>query len=208
MEFFLSPNVALFSGVLAAVAAFCVLELVLMMLAGAGVSHMVDTLVDMDTLPDSAILDWLCVKEIPLSVVVTVWLLGFGTTGLAVHAVAMNVLEVGAPNLLVIPTALCGAVVLLRALSRSLTKYKVLHSTALHAHEFIGQRVVLVSPQATQSLMGEAKFTDRHGQTHYVMVRPAVEQPFKGGDVVELLSQTEGGYVARYVAQCVEAEEA
>jgi len=201
MEFFLSPNVAVFSGVLVAVAALCVLELVSTMLAGGGVSHLLDTLVDTNSLPDSTLTNWLLIKDVPLMVALTTLLTGFGATGMAVQATALTLLGSTAPPLISMPLAVGGAVLLLRALSSTFKKLKVVNSTALAAYEFIGQRVALLSPTASKAMMGEAKFTDRHGLTHYVMVRPADEETFAADDVLELLEPTGGGYLARRVKQ-------
>jgi len=199
MEFLLSPHVAMFSGVLAAIAALCLVEFVLTLLIGSGVSHAFDTMVDTHALPHTPVLDWLFVKEMPMSVAITTLLLGFGISGVAVQGLALSLFGSGLPLLIATPLALCGAILSLRGLASSFTKLKVVHSTAIDAHEFIGQVAVLLSPQATKSLSGEAKFTDRYGTTHYVMVRAKNDESFKEGDSVELLESNSGGYLARRV---------
>ena len=199
MEFLLSPHVAMFSGVLGAIAALCLVEFVLTMLIGSGVSHAFDTMVDTHSLPHTPVLDWLFVKEMPMSVALTTLLLGFGISGLVIQGVASSIVGSGLPLLIATPLALCGGVLSLRALATSFDKYKVVHTTAIDAHEFIGQVAVLLSPTATSSLSGEAKFTDRHGTTHYVMVRAKGDESFKEGDSVELLESNAGGYFARRV---------
>lgn len=196
MEFFLGPDVAVFSGVLVALLGFCIFELVASLAVGAGLSPLVDSLVDTSALPDSPVLNWLFVREMPLSSAITLLLLGFGATGLAAQGVAHFALGTGMPLWVALLAATVGAVFLLRAIARSFMTWKVVHTTALQPQEFIGQVVVLLSPTATKALFGEAKFTDRHGQTHYVMICPEGDESFNQGESVQLLEPTAGGYIA------------
>jgi len=196
MEFFLSPDVAMFSGVLVAMLAFCIFELIASLLVGAGLSPLVDSLVDTSALPDSPVLNWLFIREMPLSSAITILLLGFGATGIAVQGVVHLAFETGASLALATPLAVIGAVFLLRTIAVSFKQWKVVHTTALLPHEFIGQEVVLLSPCATKTLFGEAKFTDRHGQTHYVMICPSEDESFTEGDTIKLVEPTAGGYIA------------
>jgi len=196
MEFFLSPDVAVFSGVLVAMLGFCVFELLASMLVGAGVSPLVDSIVDTSALPDSPVLNWLFIREMPLSSAITLLLLGFGATGVAVQGVGQLASGTSVPLVVALLLAIAGAVVLLRMIAKSFKQWKVVHTTALEPHEFIGQEVELLSPCATKQLFGEAKFTDRHGQTHYVMICPSDDGAFALGETVKLLEPTAGGYIA------------
>jgi hypothetical protein len=197
MEIFLSPPVAVFTGVLAALAVLLVFELVATLVAGAGLSDLLDTLIDTTSLPDSTMTNWLLIKDAPLMVTVTAMLAGFGLTGVGVQLTSNLLLNTLAPLTLVVCLAIVGAVAAVRAQAALFKKLKVVHSTALHAHEFLGQQVTVLSATATDELLGEAKFTDRHGQTHYLMVRPQDGATFKQGDVVVLTEPTNGGYFAR-----------
>lgn len=197
MDFFLSPALAVFSGVLVALAAFCVFELLATLTAGVGLSHLLHTLCDSHALPESSLTNWLLIKDVPLMVAVTALLAGFGLTGVCVQ-LGVNLLF-GAPLPLAVAAciAIVGAIATVRAQTALFKKLKVVHTTALHAHEFLGQHVTVLSATATDNLLGEAKFTDHHGQTHYLMVRPPGGETFSQGQVVELLEPTNGGYFAK-----------
>jgi hypothetical protein len=200
MDFFLSPPVAVFSGVLLCVALLCLFEFAATLVAGVGFTHLLDTLIDTDSLPDSTLTNWLLIKDVPLLMAITALLSGFGITGLALQGFAASVAGAALPLLAAVPIALGGALGSLRMLAGAFKKFKVVHTTALSASEFIGQTVMLLSPTATANFLGEAKFIDRHGQTHYLMVKPAGDEVFKQGDAVELIEPTGGGYLARRIS--------
>lgn len=200
MDFFLSPAVAVFSGVLVCVAILCLLEFAATLVAGVGITHLLDALIDTDSLPDSTLTNWLLIKDVPLLMALTALLSGFGITGLAVQGFAASLFGAPLPLLAAVPLALGGAAGGLRMLAGAFKKFKVVHTTALAASEFIGQSAMLLSPTANASFLGEAKFIDRHGQTHYVMVKPADDGVvFKQGEAVELIEPTGGGYLARRI---------
>jgi hypothetical protein len=198
MDFFLSPPLAIFAGILAALAVIFVFEVVATLAAGAGLSNLLDTLIDTHSLPDSTLTNWLLIKDVPLMVTVTGLLAGFGLTGVAVQMGANLLFGAPLPLAVAVVLAIVGAIATVRGQSLLFKKLKVVHTTALHAHEFLGQLVFVLSPTASRTLMGEAKFIDRHGQTHYLMVRPVGDETFRQGQVVELVEPTSGGYLAKH----------
>lgn len=196
MEFFLSPALAVFSGVLAALAVICVLELVAAVI-GTGLGHLLHVVTDTHSIPDTALTEWLLIKDVPMMVTLTAMLGGFGLTGMCVQLGANALFGFPLILPLAIVIAVAGALAAMRCQALLFKKLKVVHTTALDASEFFGQHVTVLSPIVTKALMGEAKFTDRHGQTHYLMVRPVGDEPFKKGQLVELLEPTNGGYLGR-----------
>lgn len=197
MEFLLSPPLAVFAGVLAALVAIFVFEVVALLIAGAGLSNLLDSLIDTQSMPDSTLTNWLLIKDVPLMVTIIALLTGFGLTGVIVQSGSHMLFGATLPLAVAVSLAFLGAIASVRAQAALFKKLKVVSSTALHAHEFPGQRVTMLSATASDALLGEAKFTDRYGQTHYLMVRPMGGHTFVQGQVVELTEPTNGGFFAK-----------
>lgn len=188
MEFFLHPALAIFTGTLAAVAIVAVIELLLVAVAGAGFSDMFESVLHTDVLADSALAHWLQVKDVPVMVFLMSIAAGFGSTGLIIQGFATEVFSNPLPVWAAALLAAIASIGLTRILNRAFKKLKVTHTTALLPHEFPGRHVVLLSDVARQSLPGEAKFTDQHGQVHYLMVQPVdIADVFLQGEVLKLL---------------------
>lgn len=191
MEFFLRPEVVVFTSVLVVVALVGVFELAATVLAGAGFSQLVDALVDVDALPDTAAAEWLFVKEMPLMVIVVTLLCGFGVTGIAAQGLAGATLGHLLPAALAYALACTGGVLSVRTLGMVFHKLKVTHTTALQPSQFIGRRATLLSETASRGDAGEAKFVDEHGQPHYVMVQPREDSVvLRQGQTVVLLEKS------------------
>lgn len=193
MEFItlaLAPAVAPFVGALAVVLVLFVVEVVLTLIAGSGCTSLMESLVSMDSLPDTSFTNWLLVREVPLLMTILSFLMGFGSSGLLLQVVAAHTLGSPLPFLLMlVPTTAFGAATV-RMLALSFKKMRVVHTTALTPQEFIGQVATLTSPEARQGYSGEASFTDRHGYTHYLMVEPdSAQVVFTQGDKVVLDSK-------------------
>jgi hypothetical protein len=198
VEFFFRPEVALFSGVLAVVALLAVLEMLSTFTIGSGPASFLDALVDTAAWPDSALTNWLLVKEVPLMVALTTALTGFGATGLLLQGFAIQMTDRPLAVELAVVLGLAGAVFGMRGLNALFRQMKVTHTTALEPADFIGRRVVLLSPVARKGQPGEAKFTDQHGQTHYLMVQPDGDaDEFVEGDHVTLCEVSSSGYFAQ-----------
>lgn len=187
MEFFLRAEVVVFTGVLVVVALVAVLEVGATAMAGVGFSHLVEALVDTDSLPDSTFTNWLLIKDVPLMIALMTASSGFGITGLALQGLSLQVLGAAQPAWAAYTGAVAGAMGAMRLLNGAFKRLKVVHTTAVHPDEFIGRVAVVLSEGATRERPGEAKFTDQHGQTHYLMVRPIDQtSEFKQGDSVVL----------------------
>lgn len=195
MEFFMRAEVVVFSGVLLVVVLFGLAEMTATALAGTGVSNLLDALLDTDALPDSTLTNWLFVRDVPLMVSMTAALGGFALTGLAVQGLALSTTGQVLPTLAANALAGGGAFAGMRLLGLAFLHLKVNHTTALQPSEFIGRTAVLLSPTASRGNPGEAKFTDQHGQTHYVMVQPrAAETVMTQGARVVLVEQVGAFY--------------
>jgi hypothetical protein len=201
MEFFLLPQVAPFTAALAVVSAVGVFELLTMMLLGvAGITHVLDNLVDLDATPDFVGLDWLLIKGVPLMVTVVSALGGFAFAGLAIQSL------LGSPGqpVALLPAmciGLVGALASIRGVGSVFKRYKLAYeSTAVSITTLVGREATLQSQVARIGFPGEALVRDEHGNVHYVYVQPEEAAPeLTHGARLELLALNGDGFTARAV---------
>ncbi len=198
MDILFSAAYAPFSAALMGFLAIAVIELAGMLLAGAGLSDLADLLIDTDSLPETAVTNWLLVKELPLSVVLALLFFFFGATGWGVQH-ASEVLSHGEPLPLplAVPLAVLGMGAGTHFVGRLLRPLFATHTTAVFSAELVGRPALLMSPRAAAGFAGEAKLTDQFGQTHYVMVEPEGDCELKEGERLILVRQNGAGFVAR-----------
>jgi ABC-type multidrug transport system fused ATPase/permease subunit len=172
-----SPAYAPFTGALLAVIVILATEVTLTALAGSGLSDILDSLIETHSLPDSSFTNWLLVKELPMLIVICSLLASFGICGLLLQGVLTQALH--------LPLSLLGALAAVRAMAKALSGLKLVHSSAVSPASFIGQRVTLNSPQASQGYAGAASFIDRYGATHTLMVEPTLpDVTYTAGEVL------------------------
>ncbi len=181
----LSPAYVPFTGALLAVIVILTLEVTLTALAGSGLSDILDSLIETQSLPDSSFTNWLLVKELPMLIVICSLLASFGICGLLLQGVMTHAVGLPLPHWLAMALSVLGALAGVRAMAKALASLKVVHTSAVSPASFIGQRVTLTSPQTSQGYAGAASFTDRYGTTHTLMVEPALPDiTYTAGDVV------------------------
>lgn len=188
ISFLLLPSVAPFSGALAVVAILFIFELCLTLTAGTGACSAFDALMP-DAIADS-FLNWLLIRDVPMLAVLATLVFGFGASGVAANAAYLSTTGEAMPMLGSVSIALVFAFIFTYFVARVLARMKFVNSSALPASEFIGQSARILSPAVRKGFAGEARFTDKHGHTHYVMVEPAeVDEELKHGDIVVLNKQ-------------------
>jgi hypothetical protein len=202
MDFFNSlsnPAFAPFLGAIAVVLVVFLTEVALTVLAGVGFSDLVEALISADSLPDTSFTNWLLVREVPMLIAILAFLSGFGAFGLAFQGFFLHFFETAVSGFVSVPLAALFGTLCVRYLTLGVTKLGLVGTTALAPEEFIGQRVVLGSPSASKDYAGEASFTDRHSQTHYVMVEPIGDSDvFLQGDLLVIHSQVSASlYLAK-----------
>lgn len=181
----ISPAYAPFTGALLAVIVILATEVTLTAVAGSGLSDILDSLIETHSLPDSSFTNWLLVKELPMLIVICSLLASFGICGLLLQGVLMQALHLPLPTWLLVGLSLLGALAAVRAMAKALSGLKLVHSSAVSPASFIGQRVTLNSPQASQGYAGAASFTDRYGATHTLMVEPTLpDVTYTAGEVL------------------------
>jgi hypothetical protein len=146
--------------------------------------------------PLSSILGWLCVGRVPVLVLLMVFLTAFGLSGFLVQGAAQSLLPVALPALLASVPAVVVGVFATRWAGLGLAKIMPKEQTeAVSQKRFIGRIATVVRGEARADLPAEAKLTDRHGQTHYLMVEPDdAEAVFPAGEAVLIVKQVGGRY--------------
>lgn len=188
METLLSGAYAPFTSALIGVGLLMLLELVSLLVAGAGLSELFEMLLDTDTFPETAVTNWLLIRDVPISLVLQLALAGFGVTGFILVSVG-SMLSLDAPQALVVAIAVAGALLTLRLAGPQLARLFRVHTTAVSQDALLGRTATLLSPSASRGNAGEAKLTDEHGQTHYVMVEPQSDiERFAEGRQIKLVS--------------------
>lgn len=177
MEIFSAPfapfTVALL--VLAMIAAVEVAGL----LIGVGVSDLVDgALPDFDAgAPDgdavARALGWLHVGKVPALIVLSTLLAAFGLIGVSLQGAAGAVLGAPLPVFVAAALSLVAALPAARFLCGGLSRILPREETdAVSSDSFIGRIAEIIRGEARAGAPAEAKLTDAHGRTHYILVEP------------------------------------
>ena len=187
LAFLTDPVVAPFAGALAVMLLFFVVELLLTLLAGTGLAHLLGSLAESHWLPDASLVNWLLLKETPLMMVLIAAIGGFGLAGTGYQLIALTAGGHLAPLLDASIFASICAVFSVRGLGMIFRKLNLVSTTALEPQEFLGNVATVTSLEARQGYAASAKFTDRHGYVHLLMVEPSThEETFVEGDRVVL----------------------
>ena len=187
VAFLTDPVVAPFAGALAVMALFFVVELLLTLAAGTGLAHLLGSLAEAHWLPDASLVNWLLLKETPLMMVLMAAIGGLGLAGTGYQLIALSATNHLAPLLDASIFATICAVFSVRGLGMIFRKLNLVSTTALEPQEFLGNVATVTSLEARQGYAASAKFTDRYGYVHLLMVEPSTnEEVFVEGDRVVL----------------------
>lgn len=169
---------------------------------GFGLSDFLESLVpdmdwDMDT-PDlnphsgfTHLLGWLHIGRVPVMVLVILFLTGFGLTGLIVQVVSNHLTGSVLPGTLASIIAGVGTLPQVRVFGRIIARVMPRDETAAMSEAgYIGRTATIVIGKARVGSPAQAKFTDRHGTTHYLMVEPDADgEVFEQGQSVLIVSR-------------------
>lgn len=209
LELLLAPENVAFATALAVMLGIAALEGVAT-LFGAGISSLLDTLVgdvdidlDVDTdadgsgaghIPGSGLvthtLGWLRVGQVPILVLIVIFLTSFGLIGLATQSAVHELTGYFLPAAVAWVPAIVGALPSVRvfggAIARILPKEE---TSAVSQTTFIGRIATITIGTAAADEPTQARLTDEHGRSHYVLVEPdVVTDRFETGDKVLLVS--------------------
>ena len=163
-------------------------------LIGAGLSDLLDSMlpdmdmdVDVDVDADidadlhapglfTKLLSWLRVGEVPVLILVIVFLTAFGLIGLFCQSMSLRILGHMLPGMLASVPALFATLPLVRIcggiLSRIIPKDE---TESVSEDSFVGRMAIITLGRAERGKPAQARLSDQHGQAHYVMVEPDVD---------------------------------
>jgi len=138
----------------------------------------------------SNLLSWLRVGQVPVLMLLVVFLTAFGLIGFTLQAFVHNLSGAMLPaSIASIPTFVL-ALPVVRVMGSLIAKIMPKDETeAVSRDSLIGRIAVITLGSARQGNPAEARVRDLHGTAHYVMVEPDTEEEFKQGDQVILVSQ-------------------
>lgn len=197
MEFFAGDTApfAVALGLTLALAAVELVGLVIGISPGAAVDNSLPDLdadsPDFELGPLSEFLSWISFGRLPALVVLIVFLTSFGLIGFAEQEVLRRLFDFTLnPWIASLPAAAAGLVAthhIGHALARIVPKEE---TDAVSTTEFIGRVATVFRGSASIGRPAEAKLTDIHGKTHYVLVEPQdVDQTLPEGSEVVIVRQ-------------------
>lgn len=170
------------------------------LLFGAQPSAVVDgALPDLDTdLPDielgplSQTLSWLSFGKLPALVVLILISASFGLTGFAVQEVLRQTLGFALDPWIASVPAVIGAAFVTRHVGLAIARIMPKEETeAVSTKAFVGRVATVFRGVAGPGTPAEAKLTDIHGKTHYLLIEPDEGEPSmpEGSEVVIIRQQ-------------------
>ncbi len=143
----------------------------------------------------SAVLGWCRVGQVPLLILLVIFLTCFGLVGLVMQSVVQSVLGFLLPPLAGVPAAFVLTLPCFRAAGGLVARIIPRDETsAVSAATFVGRVATITLGTARKGSPAEAKLRDQFGQTHYVMVAPDLDDvSFTQGDPV-ILVRDHGAY--------------
>jgi hypothetical protein len=196
MEIFLTPGFMPFTAALATVGAIGVLELLALLTMGSAMSHFhVD--LHLEGSPLDGAMSWLHVGQVPLMILIVLFLSGFGLSGAALQLALDSAGFEVADALGVSIPALGVGVATVRRGGGALAKMLGDDPTVASIDSFIGVSARITTGTATPQLPAEARYTDKFGMDHYFMVAPVEEgESFTAGTEIVLGQRTPFGFEA------------
>lgn len=128
-----------------------------------------------------SLLSWINVGRLPLLMLIVMFLLAFGMTGLIGQRIVMALLGAPAPWLLAAPAAFAVALPATRVFAAGVARVMPRdESSAVSRDSLVGRIAVIVTGEARTGSAAQARVRDAFGKDHYVMV-----EPDNDGDVFE-----------------------
>lgn len=180
---------------------------------GAGFSAVLDTLIpDMDMGVDvdldgpevrtpnvvTRLLGWLRVGQVPILMLLVIFLTAFGLLGLVIQAATHQVLGFYAPGWLASIPAVVFAMPTVRVCGGLLERFMPKDETeAVSEDSFVGRVALITLGKAEKGSPAQARLKDRFGQSHYVMVEPeTADNAFEQGEQVLLIKKMNSVFLA------------
>jgi len=173
------------------------------LVAGVSASHWLDHLLPdqhgAEGLPDSW-LGWLHVGRVPILVLIVVLLASFSIVGFAGNLLVHGLTGVYVPRLVSVPAAFFASLPVVRVTGTLLQSILPRdESFAVSVDSLVGRIATVVNGTATAGKPAEARVTNEHGQTLYVMVEPDLADATFGPNHSVLLVRRVGGKCFRAI---------
>jgi len=199
MEFLFADNNMPFSITLLLMLIIAVMEGALTLI-GLGMSQALDSLLpDVDIDVDgnmgsggalSNLLGWIRFRQVPMLILLVIFLAAFSLTGFALQLILDNALGFTLPAIIAAPIAFMLCLPMVRTSTGILAKVVFKDETeSISSKSFVGNVAVITVGEARMGSPAEARFSDRFGTSHYVMVEPIDNNIFKQGDKVLLVEE-------------------
>jgi hypothetical protein len=167
------------------------------LLIGGGLSHHLDSFFapELDHGPPAfsadGVLGWLHLGRAPILVLIVIFLMGFAIGGLVLQWAVSGLVGEPLPALVASLLAAVFAVPVVHFLGGHIARHIPRdETTAVSEDSFIGRIARLTSESAGAGHPGQAKLTDDHGQSHYLLVEPDnPEVRFARGEAILLVSR-------------------
>ena len=118
-------------------------------------------------------LGWVKIKQVPMLVVLVVFLTIFSLSGFLFQGTIKRLLTIHLPWYIAIWPVLLITFPLVRGVSLLLAKFVVKDETsAVWTDSFVGKIATITLGTARAGISAEAKLTDKYGQVHYIRVEP------------------------------------
>jgi hypothetical protein len=178
---------------------------------GAGFSAVLDTLIpefDVDVDLDgpevrtpnmvSRLLGWLRVGQVPILMLLVIFLTAFGLLGLGIQSITHGVIGTYAPGWLASIPAVVLATPMVRVCGGLLERFMPKDETeAVSLDSFVGRIALITLGTAEKGSAAQARLKDRFGQSHYVMVEPETDKDvFEQGEQVLLIKKVNSVFLA------------
>jgi len=145
----------------------------------------------------SRLLGWLCIGHVPILVLFVIFLASFGLMGIALQNTINGITGFYLPTWLASIPVLFASLPIVRVFGKIIGRIIPKDETsAISSKTFRGRVVTITLGTAEKGNPAQAKFTDRFGQSHYLMVEPekAGEQ-FQQNDQILLLKKGTNAFI-------------
>lgn len=151
--------------------------------------------------PFDKLLGWLYVGRVPILVLLVLFLAGFALTGFVLNLAAQRWLDVWVPTFISVPAAFLITLPIVRAGGVVLARLIPTDQTfAVSFDTLVGRVGTVVNGTARHGYPAQAKVSNEHGHTLYVMVEPETEGViFQSGERVLLTKRISGSRFAAVV---------
>ena len=144
-------------------------------------------------------LHYLNIGRIPALIVLCLLAGFFGLFGILLQHGWVTLWQAPLSNLLLAPVSFILAVFAVHYSGKIIAPWLPRdETTALAEDEFIGSMAIITGHSASAGTPREGKFTDKFGQTHYVLLEPEAGKEFKKGDKVLIICRLSA---TRYLAE-------